>query len=117
MNGDIDISGAELSSFLSILYPRNFRGHELGTIEEWSAVLRIASMWKFESIRELAIEQLDGRLPPLERLVLSRSYNIPLWLPTAFVGIVLRDSPLVLQEMQKIGLEDLVCIATAREAI
>ncbi|VDC03771.1 unnamed protein product [Peniophora sp. CBMAI 1063] len=114
---DTTVSSAELSSFLSIVYPKNYREHELQSGEEWTAVLRLATMWKVESIRELAIQQLDDLSSPLERLVLSRSYDVQGWLLPAFVGLIMRENPLTLEEMRKIELQDLVVITTAREAM
>ncbi|KZV76877.1 hypothetical protein PENSPDRAFT_660838 [Peniophora sp. CONT] len=119
MQEDIDVSSTELSSFLSILYPMNFCEPEFRSVGEWTAVLRLASIWEFESIRELAIKQLDGRLLPLDRLVLSRSYDIPDWLLDGFVGIILRDEPLTTEELQRLSpsIQDIVHIIACREAV
>ncbi|VDC03773.1 unnamed protein product [Peniophora sp. CBMAI 1063] len=116
---DIGVSASELSSFLSILYPRGFYTPELNSVTEWISTLRLASIWAFDGIRELAIRELDGRLPPLQRLVLSRAYDIPSWLPDAFVNLILREASLSMAEMKMLesNIQDIAHITSGREAV
>ncbi|KZV76881.1 hypothetical protein PENSPDRAFT_547454, partial [Peniophora sp. CONT] len=112
-----DTSSEEMASFLSLLYPRTFDAPEVETVAEWTAVLRLATMWEFEAVRRLALKQLDPGVLPLERLVLGRAHNLPGWLEQAFVDCILREDLPTSEEMQGLALtlNDFACIAWARD--
>ncbi|KZV75762.1 hypothetical protein PENSPDRAFT_570963, partial [Peniophora sp. CONT] len=115
-----NIKGNELDAFLSILYPSHFsdsKGPSVTSVEDWSSVLRLSTLWSFEDIRSLAIDRLTVLAPSLDKLVLSRDYNILEWRIPAYVDLCLRDTMLSKLEAAKFTTNDVVDIACSREAV
>ncbi|VDC03779.1 unnamed protein product [Peniophora sp. CBMAI 1063] len=112
-----DKTANDLASFLSVVYPRNFTRHEVETAAEWSAVLRFATMWQFDAVQQLSIQQLDRCVQPVDRLVLAREFYITDWLPRAFASLIMREQPLTWDEMRVLDLKDVAQITTARESV
>ncbi|KZV76885.1 hypothetical protein PENSPDRAFT_660846 [Peniophora sp. CONT] len=114
-----EVSSSDLASFLSVVYPRIFDTPEVETVAQWTAVLRVASMWNFEAVKRLAVKQLDERVSPLQRLVLARAYDLSGWLERAFVDLILLEELPSWEEMERLNvqLKDFARVTTAREAI
>ncbi|KAF7986994.1 hypothetical protein HWV62_71 [Athelia sp. TMB] len=110
-----DITCDDFDEFLSILYPTDFHRPAEKTTQQWAAVLHLADKWGFASIRLLAIDRL-ATAPPVDRIVLGRRYGIAAWLPGAYEAVCTRDAPLTVEEGIKLGVEDVVRIAAARQA-
>lgn len=81
------------------------------------AVLRLATLWQCQRLRNRALKRLDLLAPPLEKLLLARLYSIQRWLIPACTALVLRDVPLSIAEARELDLEDVVRIFSAREEI
>jgi hypothetical protein len=80
-------------------------------------VLRVAHYLRFESLRELAIQELYFLASPLEKIVCARDFGIDHWLKEAYTDICYRSSPLCEEEGIRLGLSTCLKIASAREAI
>ncbi|KDQ56434.1 hypothetical protein JAAARDRAFT_132540, partial [Jaapia argillacea MUCL 33604] len=110
-----NINAIEFDRFLSTLYPfyvnRPFR-----RFDEWTSVLRLASMWNFALIRELAIEQPSEVASPVDKVVLGRQYTVTQWLVPAFVDLAKRDTPLNLGEGRRLGMEDAILLGQIVES-
>lgn len=61
------------------------------TSEDWAAILRLATMWKFEEKRKSAITALEALASPFEKLRLARAYDVEAWIHPAFVSLCLRS--------------------------
>ncbi|KAF7986997.1 hypothetical protein HWV62_77 [Athelia sp. TMB] len=110
-----DITCDDFDQFLSILYPTDFHRPAEKTIAQWAAVLHLADKWGFESIRLLAVDHLDAA-PPVDKIVLGRRHGIAAWLPEAYEAVCTREAPLTVEEGIRLGVEDVVRIAAARQA-
>ncbi|KAF7986995.1 hypothetical protein HWV62_73 [Athelia sp. TMB] len=110
-----DIACSDFDEFLSILYPTDFHRPADKTTQQWAAILHLADKWGFESIRLLATDRL-GAAPPVEKIVLGRRYGIGAWLPGAYEAVCTREAPLTVEEGIRLGVEDVVRIAAARQA-
>ncbi|KAF7979220.1 hypothetical protein HWV62_43172 [Athelia sp. TMB] len=110
-----DITCSDFDEFLSILYPTDFHRPADKTTQQWASILHLADKWGFESIRLLAVDQLDAA-PPVDKIVLGRRYGIAAWLPGAYEAVCTRDAPLTVEEGIRLGVEDVVRIAAARQA-
>jgi hypothetical protein len=84
------------------------------TLTEWSDVLRLSTKWGFGAIRSMAIETILPLASPVDKIAISRAYDIDAWIDDAFVDILARESDLTLAEAQRIPLEDVVAIAQGR---
>ncbi len=142
----IILEGIEAKDFdrlLSILYPkcvnvsfkivcpsliprRNFRTCEIETKEEWISVLSLATRWDFTSIRELALSRLHSNsftasaqlnLSPADRIVLGLRFDVSEWLLPAYSELCMRTEALTLEEGEILGMQNVINIAQARQAI
>jgi hypothetical protein len=67
---------------------------------EWSAVLKLSTMWSFSSLRAFAIAKLDPIVSPADRLKLARAHDIQEWIYPALRAICVRAESLSLQELR-----------------
>ncbi|KAI0030324.1 hypothetical protein K488DRAFT_35872, partial [Vararia minispora EC-137] len=117
VTADLSVETAEMDAFLSVLYPLDFKDGDLKTRAEWTAVLKLATRWSFQSIRDLAINKLNFPLffSPVDRLELARTYNVQEWVDVAIQAICARRQCLTLPEIRRMTVEDLALITTLRD--
>jgi hypothetical protein len=84
------------------------------TLTEWTDVLHLSTKWDFGAIRSTAIETILPLASPVDKIAISRAYDIGAWIDDAFVDILGREDDLTLAEAQRIPLEDVVAIAQGR---
>lgn len=68
-------------------------------------------------MRALAIQMLAGDLPPFEKLLLCRKYDVLGWLAPACAALALRPAPLTMVEAEQLEKADIVRVFLAREAV
>ncbi|VDC03783.1 unnamed protein product [Peniophora sp. CBMAI 1063] len=112
-----DVVSRDMDALLSILYDASFHQYDLKTSEAWESVLRLATRWKFDNIRSLAILKLDPLAPPIQQLVMARAFDVPKWLQPSLVALCMRSSPLTVSECKQLSPEDIVSIMSTREAV
>jgi len=100
---------------LSVLYPEAFEENDL-SYEQWKSVLHLATRWDFASIRRLALNSISPPTPH-DRLLLARTYSIDHWVVPALSALCERKAPLTLSEARQMDVEDIILVATVREAI
>jgi hypothetical protein len=81
------VSKSNFDQFLETLYPPGFSVKPLRTRskDEWVSVLKVASLWKFETIRDFAIEKLEpfiADVNPVEKSSSLDNMLIPSGSPT-----------------------------------
>ncbi|KDQ50882.1 hypothetical protein JAAARDRAFT_141290 [Jaapia argillacea MUCL 33604] len=116
------IKKVDFLRLLRVMYPRLYSRHDITTYEEWSSILELSSMWNFEEIKDLAIENLSssteqGSLAPspVTRILLGQKYDVPLWVAWGVTDLVKRSEPLTIEEAQALGMESTLKIARVRE--
>jgi len=101
--------------------PSNFRlidGPPVMTPEQLEAVLRLSTMWAFDTIRRFAIQQLEcALLPPLARIELARKYSIDDWLVPAYAELCQRKSFIEWEEAENLGLQKFFALAHIRDSL
>ncbi|KAI0045518.1 hypothetical protein FA95DRAFT_117333 [Auriscalpium vulgare] len=112
-----DVTVAEFDAFLSILYPSDFDKTEISSVADWTAVLRLATMWGFTSIVNRAIRHLDTLTSPLDKLVLARAHRVERWVVPALVALCERPECLNLEDVRRMTLEDIVLVGRLRESV
>ncbi|VDC03772.1 unnamed protein product [Peniophora sp. CBMAI 1063] len=112
-----DVSRQEMDAFLSTLYPTREQNDACHLYAYWSAVLRLATMWKFDKQRELAIDALEEIASPMGKLILARRYDVEVWLQPAFIALCMRPATLSLSEAKHLPLQDVLHITSAREVL
>ncbi|KAI0752082.1 hypothetical protein C8Q74DRAFT_353584 [Fomes fomentarius] len=82
----------------------------------WLAVLKLASMWEFTSVRRRALIYLHEE-DAITRLVVARQYDMPEWLFPALKELASRATPLTVEELNSLGLDVAVKVIALREAV
>ncbi|KAJ4471528.1 hypothetical protein J3R30DRAFT_1090883 [Lentinula aciculospora] len=116
----IQLEGIECRDFdrlLSVMYPKSFNAYESSTTEEWTSVLKLATRWDFDSIRELAVESLTSSASPADLIILAHRYDVSQWLLPEYMELCVRDEPLSLEEGRKLGVNTVVAINQIRHQI
>ncbi|KAJ7350637.1 hypothetical protein DFH08DRAFT_621004, partial [Mycena albidolilacea] len=74
--------------------------------DEWISVLKLANLWDFIEVRNLAIEQLTlyaGSLDCIERILFARQFDVSAWLRSGFVELARRKAIISREEGGRIG--------------
>ncbi|OCB85797.1 hypothetical protein A7U60_g7149 [Sanghuangporus baumii] len=108
------VSKEEFRLFLWVFYnPTHSEYDAPGS--KWTSILRLAHLWDFPMIRELAFRQLEKE-PPVKRLALADRYDAPPdWRARAMTELVVRREPLSRVEGEELGLETVLKVAEMRE--
>ncbi|CAL1710181.1 unnamed protein product [Somion occarium] len=88
------------------------------SLDDWIALLSISTRYVFDRIREMAIQEISTKvLDPIKKIILANKYDIPQWLPPAFVDLCKRPESLSESEAETLGLKTIVRVARARESV
>lgn len=94
-----------------------FRQEDVFTLEEWTSVLKLSTMWDFVTIREFAIAKIAPLLvDAVDKVVLARDYHVDEWLLPGLNSLAQRVEPLSLGDYKRLGAETAVEIAAIRES-
>lgn len=87
------------------------------TSDQWTFVLKLASLWGFDTIRQIAIDHLKKSVSAVDRIVLAEMYDLDFesWSLHAMHVIVRRHRPISVAEGQRIGIEMALKLASVRE--
>jgi hypothetical protein len=86
------------------------------TVEEWTSVLRLSSMWHFQKIRTTAIKAMDNlSMDLVDKIVVARKFDVSSWLVPTLNELVQRQKPLDWSEGNRLGLEWVLKVAEVRE--
>lgn len=82
-------------------------------------VLKFATLWGFDAIRQVAIDRLKDRVSPVGKIVLGYAYDLDFesWSLPAMNEIVRRQQPISLEAGQRMGLDVTLKLASVREQI
>lgn len=91
---------------------------DLNTIDEWNSALKVAIIYEAWSVAELAIDELNEIVTPVERIVLGRKYPDQLgffWLREGLVEACSQSPPLGIDEGNSLNIDDIIRIGRIRE--
>ncbi|KAG6857750.1 hypothetical protein H0H87_004166 [Tephrocybe sp. NHM501043] len=116
------LDGVEVGDFeklLWIVYPPVIGTFKTKTAQDWTAVLDLASRWKFKDIRELAIKELAKfEIDPIEKIELQQKYEVKRqWAWSAFNALCSRTNGLDVAEGRRLGVETVIDISAVREKL
>lgn len=112
------VTANEFSKFLWIFYNPKYSLYD-ASVDDWHAILRLASNWGFPEVKALAVRELEGKpMSLVDRIVLYQAYNVDseILIPL-YVKLCSRDEPLNKIESQKLGVETVVLVFHARERL
>lgn len=89
--------------------------YDAATVDDWSAILALASHWTFPSIKDLSIQKLLSIASPIDKIVLGRKYRIDDWLAGAYVEVCSREAALTEEEGDRLGMKDVIKITRLRQ--
>ncbi|KAF7373438.1 hypothetical protein MSAN_00553400 [Mycena sanguinolenta] len=109
----------DFERLLWIIYPPVLGQCKATTVRDWTAVLDLATRWKFPDIRELAIRELGAfEMDPIEKIELQHRYGIKRqWAYNAYVALCSRPHALDVIEGRQLGIETTVNVAFVREKL
>ncbi|KAH6913083.1 hypothetical protein BKA70DRAFT_1261825 [Coprinopsis sp. MPI-PUGE-AT-0042] len=101
-----DVNLVEFKHFLHALLPKYSRQEKLKlSTAEWISTLRIATQYRFNDLRKIAIDELSPiDMDPVERVCLAKEFKVPSWLLSGYQNLAERSTTLAEDEASKIGL-------------
>ncbi|VDC00611.1 unnamed protein product [Peniophora sp. CBMAI 1063] len=109
-------SKEEFDAMLAVLLPDDLAEHDLNE-GQWAAVLKLATLWDFSTVKALAHRHLATLCPgaPLERLIFGRTHGLDDLANCALRELVERDEPLQEDETMRLAIPDVARISKGRE--
>ena len=88
------------------------------TRDQWTSVLKLAILWEFDTIRQVALDHLE-REPAADRIYLGQAFDLDFeyWLLPAMHEIVRRHKPISVEEANLMGLDTTLKLASVREHV
>ncbi|KAI6043418.1 hypothetical protein EDC04DRAFT_3138576 [Pisolithus marmoratus] len=120
------VSKKEFESFLrafmhrSTTWKKQGFGFEPRSTDLCESVLKLSTTWKFDELRNVAIQHLDPPfrpLTPVTKLELASEYKIKQWLLPALLALAQWTEPISVWEGRRIGLENALKLAAVREEL
>jgi hypothetical protein len=89
------------------------------SIEEWTAILKLAHKWGFVELKKFAVRELDKlEIPHVQKIDMYQKYEVNKnHLREALTGLAVRDESITIEEGRQLGLETALLLAHAREAL
>ncbi|KIJ63372.1 hypothetical protein HYDPIDRAFT_29621 [Hydnomerulius pinastri MD-312] len=112
------VNQEDFEHFLKFLFPRSYgQPQELPDgPAQWTSVLKLATLWDFDGVRKTAINALAVLpLSPVDKIVLATEYHIQDWLVPAINAMAQRPEPIGLEDVNRLGLDFALKIASVRE--
>jgi hypothetical protein len=95
------IAGPEL---MDASYDRSTVAQEEITWQQWSSVLKLATMWGFYAVRQKAIKELSKlSMDPVDKIILSKKYDLTSWLVPALNELARREERLSVQDARRLS--------------
>ncbi|KAI6040631.1 hypothetical protein EDC04DRAFT_1459952 [Pisolithus marmoratus] len=116
------ISKKEFEGFVRALMHRQHgknKGLSLSQAQ-WTSVLKLSTTWKFDELRNVAIQHLDPPsrpLNPVDKFALASTYGIKKWLLPALLVLAQRPEPIKIEEGRRMGFENALKLAALREQL
>ncbi|TFK65315.1 hypothetical protein BDN72DRAFT_773503 [Pluteus cervinus] len=112
-----DFNDTDLERFLAVLFPSVYGQYDASSVEEWASVLKVAHEWEFESIRKLALAQIEPIATAVDEVVFGKGYDVPAWTEKGRIRLCRREEPITPEEGVRLGLEEVLKISDIRQRI
>ncbi|KAF6747347.1 hypothetical protein DFP72DRAFT_1075384 [Ephemerocybe angulata] len=89
------------------------------TQQKWIWVLRFATIWNFNDLRQRATDMLnltEPKLSPFDKITLGKELNVSAWLKSGYSELVTRGSSISVEEAQVLGLQTAISLIAIRES-
>lgn len=91
--------------------------YAIGSVEEWTSVLHLSTIWQLHFAHELAMRELLMLASAVERLVLGRRFSLDQWVLEAVLELCARPSKLTLDEGMRLSQDDAMRIGRVRNLL
>ncbi|KAF5355461.1 hypothetical protein D9758_006329 [Tetrapyrgos nigripes] len=110
------VTVTEFETFLDMLYPPLVPSKSMRSQEEWAAILKLSTLWRFLEIRQLAIQTLTlMNLTAFTRIKLARDHFVAQWLRTGYADLVKQVNTMTVDEVESVGYLTAIRIFRVRE--
>ncbi|GLB38927.1 hypothetical protein LshimejAT787_0600890 [Lyophyllum shimeji] len=111
-----DVEKVDFQALLKLMYPLN-PTYEKPTLsqEEWTSVLKLASLWMMLDLREMAIQHLQTLLSQGRKIILAREYGVYDWLRTGYIHFATREQSISLEDAMALGIDATLKLVSMRE--
>ncbi|KAF8345371.1 hypothetical protein F5887DRAFT_917358 [Amanita rubescens] len=109
---------AEFRALWGYFYEGMYDDYKPSTTE-WMDLLAIANTYGFTKVYRRAvyeIDDLDGAIDPIERILLAKRLKVNRWLAPAYAALCSRTDPITASEAEKLGMYTFVALVAARES-
>ncbi|KAJ1305377.1 hypothetical protein OPQ81_000392 [Rhizoctonia solani] len=110
------VSASDFAALLKVLYASYFSSNP--PPPEAPLVLpafRLANLLRFSELRAFLLPLAEKHLDDVDKVILSRQFDIKEWLAPAHVRLCQREKPLSGEEARKLGVESVLIISRMRE--
>jgi len=109
------------SLFIISSYYRRYSLYQK-SVEEWKSIYELADKFQFAEVKNLCVRELQKKnttdLPLVERIALYIQLKVdPRHLVPLYAELCERNTPLTLVEAKTLGMETMLFVANAREAL
>ncbi|KAF7296054.1 BTB domain-containing protein [Mycena kentingensis (nom. inval.)] len=120
-----DVTAGEFRIFLKVLYPtcavpQAGKFDRETEAEEWFCILKLATLWRFDQLREHAISSLRAQVlhlsDPMKRVALGHRHHVSEWFVSGYKALARRQIPLTAKEVHALPVDAVLKIFCAREA-
>jgi len=103
---------------LTVISKLNNSEYAISTLEDWTSVLRLASLWEFPRVREHAIKKLSKLdMSPTHKISIARQFHVPGWELPALNQLVQRPEPMNMDDVQSLGIDTVLKLSALRESL
>jgi hypothetical protein len=72
--------------------------------QQWVSVLKLCTIWVFHDVRRKAIAKLASfDLDPVDKIILSKEYDVGAWLVPAINQLAQREEPLAVEDARRLS--------------
>ena len=102
-----------------LMYPSSTYSIYDASIEDLTAILKLAHKWGFNELKTFAVRELDKlEVPHVQKIHTYQEYEVkPDHLREAFTALAVRDDPITIEEGRQLGLDTALRLAQAREVL
>ncbi|KAG8991846.1 hypothetical protein FRB94_012214 [Tulasnella sp. JGI-2019a] len=111
----------EMNSFLAVLHASPFQSNfDDVDLNQWAAILKLATLWSFSTTRAYAIAVFDARVAdedPFDKLERAIACGVSKWIRLAYDAMCRRPEPLSADEGRRLGWDRFAAICFIREQL
>ncbi|KAF6761057.1 hypothetical protein DFP72DRAFT_1165564 [Ephemerocybe angulata] len=113
----LQVDAESFRAFCKALCPRDNYQVKF-TLAQLLSVLKLASAWRFNDIRQVALESFitfQSKLSVFEKIDRGQQLNISAWVMSGYTELVTRSSPIAFDEAEKLGWQTAISLTAIRE--